>query len=166
MSSPLVLPGVIVDLSAQEVSMPPVSKPVDGPITALENPQTVSLQSSTPHNEPAEPPKTTDGGPQTGEQPPQKKEPERVYEMYSWRDKSPGARLVYIRDFYTAEEELRNLPPGPLGFDMEWKPIRWRGAHHPVSLIQLASRDTILLLQITAMGGEYLSLCIFQCTHP
>ena len=82
---------------------------------------------------------------------PKKKEPERVYEMYSWKVKAPESRLVYIRDTATAELELAKLPPGPLGFDLEWKPIRWKGGYNPVALVQLATPTTILLLQVTAM---------------
>lgn len=80
------------------------------------------------------------------------KPPAPVYELYSWRSKSPNARLVYIRNVHTANVEVARLAHGPLGFDMEWKPIYNKGqAENPVSLIQLANSETILLIQISAM---------------
>ncbi|KAJ3556478.1 hypothetical protein NM688_g2010 [Phlebia brevispora] len=74
-----------------------------------------------------------------------------VYQLYSWKTKAPHTRLVYIRDTVDAERELSKFEPGPLGFDLEWKPNRWRGSNNPVALVQLASHDTILLIQVTAM---------------
>ncbi|PCH33301.1 hypothetical protein WOLCODRAFT_147401 [Wolfiporia cocos MD-104 SS10] len=71
---------------------------------------------------------------------------------YSWRVRSPNARLVYIRDSETADEELSRLSPGPLGFDMEWKPTFFaKKKENPVALIQLATSDAILLIQVSAM---------------
>ncbi len=68
---------------------------------------------------------------------------------------SPGTRLLYIRDQATAELEMSRLCPGPLGFDMEWKPMKYKGQPaNPVALIQLASRNTILLIQVSAMQGS------------
>ncbi|KAF7798636.1 hypothetical protein EIP86_009859 [Pleurotus ostreatoroseus] len=78
-------------------------------------------------------------------------EPPPNYPIYSWKSKSPSTRLVYIRDLATAELEVAKLQPGPVGFDLEWKPNRWRGANNPVALVQLATDDTILLIQVTAM---------------
>ena len=82
-----------------------------------------------------------------------KKEPERVYDLYSWKEKAPHTRLVYLRDARATEQELAKLQPGPLGFDLEWKPIRWKGGYNRVALVQLASHDTILLIQVIAMQG-------------
>lgn len=92
------------------------------------------------------------------------KEPQRVYETYSWRDKAPDTRLAYIRDLATAELELSKLTPGPLGFDLEWKPNRWKGSNNPVALVQLASHDTILLIQVTAMLGIH-SVFLIRCNY-
>ena len=75
---------------------------------------------------------------------------------YSWREYNPRARLVYTRDHRQANEELSKLDASLLGFDLEWKPIYYRGAkENPVALVQLASYDTILLLQISAMKGTF-----------
>jgi len=80
------------------------------------------------------------------------KVPERVYDLYSWTTNSPKSRLVYIRDHEMAEHELSQLRPGPLGFDLEWKPNYFKGGiENPVALVQLASEDKILLIQVTAM---------------
>lgn len=82
------------------------------------------------------------------------KPPERIYDLYSWKTQSPHTRLVYIRDPSVAEYELSQLRPGPLGFDLEWKPNYSKGAlPNPVALVQLATEDTILLVQVTAMRG-------------
>ena len=94
-----------------------------------------------------------------------KKEPERVYELYSWKTKAPEARLVYIKDAPTAEQELAKLEPGPLGFDLEWKPIRWKGGYNRVALVQLASHDTILLIQVIAMQGTLSSSSSRHARH-
>ncbi|KAF8887964.1 ribonuclease H-like domain-containing protein [Gymnopilus junonius] len=73
---------------------------------------------------------------------------------YSWREYNPQAKLLYIRDHQHANVELARLGSGPqaLGFDLEWKPIFYRGAReNPVALVQLANNSTIFLLQLTAM---------------
>jgi hypothetical protein len=76
----------------------------------------------------------------------------REYQQYSWKDKSPDTRLVYIRDLEIAEEEIACFKSGPVGFDMEWKPNYRKGEQeNPVALIQLSNEDTILLIQISAM---------------
>ena len=84
----------------------------------------------------------------------QEKPPPRVYDLYSWKTKAPHTRLVYIRDWHTAELEIAWFKPGPCGFDLEWKP-NWRKGQreNPVALVQLANDDTVLLIQITAMQG-------------
>ncbi|KAI0344108.1 ribonuclease H-like protein [Trametopsis cervina] len=72
--------------------------------------------------------------------------------QYSWQKHSPNARLVYIRDRDVMDKELAKLKPGPLGFDLEWKPNREKGVpNHPVALVQLASEDTVLLIHLTAI---------------
>lgn len=82
------------------------------------------------------------------------KPPPRVYPLYSWRTQAPNTRLVYIRDLQTAETEVARLKPGPLGFDLEWKPNWQKGQQeNPVALVQLASEDTVLLIQVSAIRG-------------
>ncbi|TFK76823.1 ribonuclease H-like protein [Pluteus cervinus] len=72
--------------------------------------------------------------------------------LYSWRTYSPNARLVYLRDHQQADNEIAQLNPGLLGFDLEWRPTYVKGyPENPVALVQLASDNTILLLQIKAM---------------
>ncbi len=79
--------------------------------------------------------------------------------LYSW-EKS-GARLHYITDLAIAEREVSRLRPGPLGFDMEWKPMKSVGQPaNLVALIQLASSNTILLIQVSAMQGSESLPCV------
>lgn len=73
--------------------------------------------------------------------------------LYSWRTRS--ARLVYIRDSRKADLEVLNLR-GPLGFDLEWQPNMIKGAKTPVALVQLSDKNTILLIQVSAMAGMVL----------
>lgn len=76
--------------------------------------------------------------------------------MYSWRAKSPNARLVYTRDADEANAELEKLQPGPLGFDMEWKPNTVVGQiPNPVALVQLANDELVILVQVSAMRSAY-----------
>ncbi|TEB39359.1 ribonuclease H-like protein, partial [Coprinellus micaceus] len=71
---------------------------------------------------------------------------------YTWNEASPSARLVYLRDADEANQVLSRLQPGPLGFDLEWKPTYVKGGHeNRVALVQLANGDTIHLIQISAM---------------
>ena len=35
-----------------------------------------------------------------------------------------------------------------VGFDIEWRPNRWRGQNNPVSLMQLSAGDKVLLIQL------------------
>jgi exonuclease 3'-5' domain-containing protein 2 len=79
---------------------------------------------------------------------------------YSWNEYNSTAKLLYIRDHTRANEELSNLNVSVLGFDLEWKPIYYKGGkENPVALVQLASFDTVLLLQISAMEGRSSNLC-------
>ena len=74
---------------------------------------------------------------------------------YSWNEYNSRAKLLYIRDPARANQELSKLNVSVLGFDLEWKPIYYKGAkENPVALVQLASYDTVLLLQISAMEGR------------
>jgi hypothetical protein len=76
-------------------------------------------------------------------------------EAYTWEEFAPKARLVYTRDVNYANQELSNFKPGPLGFDLEWKPNFVRGEReNRVALLQLANDELILLLQLSAMGGQ------------
>ena len=73
---------------------------------------------------------------------------------YHWRMISPHTRLVYIRDPRIADYEISRLRPGPLGFDLEWKPAYRKGQRpNLVALVQLANADTILLIHISQMSG-------------
>ncbi|KAF8898405.1 ribonuclease H-like domain-containing protein [Infundibulicybe gibba] len=73
--------------------------------------------------------------------------------IYSWRSFSPTTELIYIRDAHHANTELTDLGDGPLGFDLEWKPIWTKNTReNPVSLVQLASQSKIFLIQISAMS--------------
>ncbi|OAX44878.1 ribonuclease H-like protein [Rhizopogon vinicolor AM-OR11-026] len=78
---------------------------------------------------------------------------------YSWRVQNPTSRLQYITDHRIADFALSQLAPGPLGFDLEWRPNfrKWQ-KENPVALVQLANHDTILLLQISAMSEFPLKL--------
>lgn len=72
--------------------------------------------------------------------------------VYSWREKISGTTLVYIRDRDEADKEVDMLKPGPVGFDMEWKPTFVRGyPENPTALVQIANKDKILLIQVSAM---------------
>lgn len=77
--------------------------------------------------------------------------------LYSWMERSPGSRLVYIRYPEAAELELTQQPlVGPLGFDLEWKPCFVKGQkENPVAVVQLASADRILLIQVSAMHSMF-----------
>ncbi|KAF8168276.1 ribonuclease H-like domain-containing protein [Crassisporium funariophilum] len=103
---------------------------------------------------PVDPASTSDNLLPRWQAPPIEKTPRRPAPTaaYSWREYNPQAKLLYIRSHEQANTELALLKPGPLGFDLEWKPIFYRGAReNPVALVQLANDDTILLLQISAM---------------
>jgi hypothetical protein len=67
----------------------------------------------------------------------------------------PNAQLHYIRHHEEANNALENLNSGVYGFDLEWKPTFKKGQpENPVSLVQIANHQVILLLQVTAMRGE------------
>ena len=76
--------------------------------------------------------------------------------FYSWRNIHPEAKCHYVRDVHQANT-LVGLLQGPVGFDLEWKPTFRKGQpENPVSLIQLANQDLILLIQVSAMQGKTL----------
>ncbi|KAF7437115.1 hypothetical protein PC9H_003949 [Pleurotus ostreatus] len=74
--------------------------------------------------------------------------------LYSWRARNPDAKLLYIRDVDIANLELDRMSTLPaIGFDQEWKPTFIKGLpENPVSLIQLASDELVLLIQVSAMN--------------
>jgi hypothetical protein len=87
--------------------------------------------------------------------------------LYSWQDLIPKPTLSYITDHEVANAQLARLPQGPLGFDLEWRPNFYKGQReNPVAVVQLASYDTIILLQISAMSGTCFSLVNLVTTDP
>ncbi|PFH49206.1 hypothetical protein AMATHDRAFT_104835, partial [Amanita thiersii Skay4041] len=72
---------------------------------------------------------------------------------YSWRNFSPSPHFQYIRNIDHANVAVAHIQRGPVGFDLEWKPTFHRDhPPNPVALVQLATHDTILLIQVSAMG--------------
>lgn len=69
-----------------------------------------------------------------------------------------GQTLVYLRDAALADEfvhQYRESLQGPLGIDIEYRPNYLKGCPlNPTALIQLASVDVVLLVQISAMSGQ------------
>lgn len=87
-------------------------------------------------------------------QPPTDKPPAPTI-LYSWREIHPNAQFHYIRQHEEANNALERLEFGVYGFDIEWKPTFRKGQpENPVSLIQIANHEVILLLQVSAMRGE------------
>ena len=60
--------------------------------------------------------------------------------------------MLYIRDVESANRELAKHRSGAFGFDLEWKPNFAKGEDNPTALIQLASKDMILLIHVSAMS--------------
>ncbi|EKM83455.1 hypothetical protein AGABI1DRAFT_32248 [Agaricus bisporus var. burnettii JB137-S8] len=84
-------------------------------------------------------------------QPPPDKPPAPTI-LYSWREIHPNAQFHYIRQHEEANNALERLEFGVYGFDIEWKPTFRKGQpENPVSLIQIANHEVILLLQVSAM---------------
>lgn len=80
--------------------------------------------------------------------------------IYSWKSYNPNAKLLYLRNVDEANREIAKLRPGPIGFDLEWKPTFVRGfPENPVALVQIANDDAILVIQVSAMAGEQSFLC-------
>ena len=70
--------------------------------------------------------------------------------------RSRAQYFSYITHHFIANNALSNLPPGPLGFDLEWRPNYVKGApQNPVAVVQLASADIVLVLQISKMSGVF-----------
>jgi len=87
---------------------------------------------------------------------------------YDWRTFAPpNAQLHYIRSEDVTNQRLARLVsrPGPftIGLDFEWRPtFVARQAENPISLVQVACDDEILLVQVSAMEGE-LILHMWSC---
>lgn len=72
--------------------------------------------------------------------------------LYSWRT-FHGVNRIYLTDSAKIDHAVAALR-GPLGFDLEWKPSFLKGQpENPTSLVQLASSDTILLMQLSGAEG-------------
>lgn len=79
-----------------------------------------------------------------------------MYDIYSYVNKSPNTRLVYIQNKTTADVAISQLKSKVLGFDLEWRPNFIKGnPENPVALVQLASEDTILLIHVSFMQGTF-----------
>ncbi|TDL28801.1 ribonuclease H-like protein [Rickenella mellea] len=75
---------------------------------------------------------------------------------YSWRKNSTTGSLIYLRDHELANHELSTLNARIVGFDLEWKPKFYKGGvENPVAVVQLATDDKILLIQVSAMKIEF-----------
>ena len=97
----------------------------------------------------------TTGGQSTNQNANQVQEPARVYDLYSWSNKSPSTRLVYIQNVDAANQAIAQLNTKVLGFDLEWKPNFVKGRpENPVALVQLASAELILLIHVSYMHSE------------
>lgn len=97
----------------------------------------------------------TTGGQSTNQDVNQPQEPARVYDLYSWSNKSPSTRLVYIQNAEAANQAIAQLNTKVLGFDLEWKPNFVKGRpENPVALVQLASAELILLIHVSYMHSE------------
>lgn len=80
---------------------------------------------------------------------------------YSYLDMSPRSKILYVRTASEADRAIamlrRQIKTDPihkqiLGFDLEWKPkFISEELESPVALIQLASKDLIVLAQVSAM---------------
>lgn len=76
----------------------------------------------------------------------------RILPTYSWRDRSIHPRLFYYTNHNDANACLAHIRPGPIGFDLEWRPNFRKGMpENPVALVQLATADTVILLHIHLM---------------
>lgn len=105
------------------------------------------------------PPSLSDPTQSTFQPPPVEKLPRRPAptQAYSFKEYNPNVKVLYVRNHEQANRILAKLHTSfkVFGFDLEWKPTFQKGAReNPVSLIQLANDDTILLFQVTAMRGN------------
>ncbi len=80
--------------------------------------------------------------------------------LYDWRAfAAPGAQLHYIRTEDKANECIARIAsrqtPFVVGLDVEWRPTFVSGrAENPIALVQVATDDEILLVQVSAMQGK------------
>lgn len=100
-----------------------------------------------------------------------KKKPDLIkLPPYSFLERSPKSKIIYVRTAGEADRAivalrsaLRTDPAHNqiLGFDLEWKPKFKKGqSENPVALVQLASRNLIVLAQVSAMDCmSLLPLC-------
>ncbi|KAH8108968.1 ribonuclease H-like domain-containing protein, partial [Phellopilus nigrolimitatus] len=79
---------------------------------------------------------------------------------YSYTERFPCVRLLYIHGHEETNRELDGLfaaPPHVVSFDLEWRPSFTPGSpKHPVALVQIATPEMILLLQISALKSHKL----------
>jgi hypothetical protein len=80
--------------------------------------------------------------------------------LYDWRTFAPGAQLHYIRSEDVANQRIARLAsrPGPftIGLDFEWRPnFVARRPENPISLVQVACDDEVLLVQVSAMQSTF-----------
>jgi ribonuclease D len=65
----------------------------------------------------------------------------------------PEVRYTYNVDQANALIARLTFAPGPLGFDIEWKPNFTKGRpDNPVALVQLSNADDAVLIQLSAMS--------------
>ncbi|KAG6866837.1 hypothetical protein C0991_008773 [Blastosporella zonata] len=77
--------------------------------------------------------------------------PPPKFPVYHWRNIHPNARILYVRDI-TLANSLIDALTGPVGFDLEWKPIFTKNTpENPVAIVQLANETNILVIQVSAM---------------
>jgi len=96
--------------------------------------------------------------------------PPDILALYDWRTFAPNAQLHYIRSEDVTNQRLARLVsrPGPftIGLDFEWRPtFIARRAENPISLVQVACDDEILLVQVSAMEGE-LTIHMWSSCEP
>ncbi|KAI0047676.1 ribonuclease H-like protein [Auriscalpium vulgare] len=85
-----------------------------------------------------------------------------TFPTYTWRNFAPNAQLLYLRDAEDADRALALLDAPVVGLDLEWRPNFKPGLpENPVALVQLASEDKILLIQVSAMQGFPAGLTLF-----
>ena len=72
--------------------------------------------------------------------------------VYSWWHGAVNPALFYFTNHHEANALLASLPPGPIGFDLEWRPNYRKGQpENDVALVQLATAETVILLHIYYM---------------
>ncbi|KAL4068284.1 ribonuclease H-like domain-containing protein [Scleroderma yunnanense] len=72
--------------------------------------------------------------------------------LYVWQSRSTCPSERYITHHRVANDALSTLPRGPIGFDLEWRPNFIKGQpENPVAVVQIASADTVLIIQVSKM---------------